>query len=233
MGPSGSGVTPGGFRDALRAQRFLLGELLVAGAILAAGYAGILPFSATPFLLVFGVVSLWARGDGARAVGLTVRSDWGRTVLLGIVAGIGYQGFSLYVAEPALARVTGRLPDVSLFAPLAGNVHFLLISLAVAWTLAACGEEFVFRGYLLTRVARALGGAPRAWLGALMVTSILFGVGHAYQGLSGMITAGLGGFVFGLLYLATGRNLWVSVVAHGTMDTVGFLLLFSGKYPGA
>jgi len=24
----------------------------------------------------------------------------------------------------------------------------------------------------------------------------------------------------------------VSVIAHGTMDTVGFLLLFLGKYPG-
>ena len=233
MGPSGFGVTPGRFRDALRAQRFLFPELLIATAILAAGYAGILPFSATPFLLVFGVVSLRLRGEGARAVGLALRSDWGRTVLLGIGVGIGYQGFSLYVAEPALARLTGRLPDVSLFAPLAGNVHFLVISLAVAWTLAACGEEFVYRGYLLTRLARALGGAPRAWLGALTVTSILFGVGHAYQGLSGVITAGLGGFVFGALCLATGRNLWVSVVAHGTMDTVGFLLLFLGKYPGA
>jgi len=233
MEPSGLGATPGGVRDALRAQRFLLPELLVAAAILAAGFAGILPFSATPFLLVFGVVSLWLRGEGARAVGLALRSDWGRTVLVGIGAGIGYQGFSLYVAEPAIARLTGRLPDVSLFAPLAGNVHFLLISLAVAWTLAACGEEFVYRGYLLTRLARALGGAPRAWLGALTVTSVLFGVGHAYQGLSGMITAGLGGLAFGLLYMATGRNLWVSVVAHGTMDTVGFLLLFLGKYPGS
>jgi len=233
MEPSGLGATPGGVRDALRAQRFLLPELLVAAAILAAGFAGILPFSATPFLLVFGVVSLWLRGEGARAVGLALRSDWGRTVLVGIGAGIGYQGFSLYVAEPAIARLTGRLPDISLFAPLAGNVHFLLISLAVAWTLAACGEEFVYRGYLLTRLARALGGAPRAWLGALTVTSVLFGVGHAYQGLSGMITAGLGGLAFGLLYMATGRNLWVSVVAHGTMDTVGFLLLFLGKYPGS
>ena len=232
MGPSGIGVTPGGFRDALRAQKFLLPELLVAAAILAAGYAGILPFSATPFLLVFAVVSLRLRGEGARAVGLAFRPDWGRTALVGIGAGIGYQGFSLYVAEPAIARLTGRLPDVSLFAPLAGNVHFLLISLAVAWTLAAVGEEFVYRGYLLTRIARMLGNTPRTWLGALAVTSILFGVGHGYQGVAGMISAGLGGFAFGLLYLVTGRNLWVSVIAHGTMDTVGFLLLYLGKYPG-
>src|SRR2546422_6183160 len=56
---------------------------------------------------------------------------------------------------------------------------------AVAWTLAAFGEEFVYRGYLLTRIARVLGDTPRAWLGALAVTSMLFGAGHAYQGVSG------------------------------------------------
>src|SRR5207247_5987304 len=207
MGPSGIGVTPGGVRDALRAQRFLVLELLVAAAILAAGFAAILPFSATPFLVVFGVVSLWLRGQGPRAVGLAFRSDWVRTVSVGIGAGIVYQGFSLYIAEPAIARLTGKLPDVSLFTPLAGNIHFLLISLTVAWTLAAFGEEFVYRGYLLTRIARALGGAPRAWLGALAVTSILFGARHAYQGLSGMITAGLGGCGFCVLYLATRRHI--------------------------
>src|SRR5260221_9246309 len=114
---AGIGVTPGGFRDALRGQQFLLAELLVAAAMLAAGFAGLLPFSATPFLLVIGVASLWLRGEGARAVGLTFRSDWARTVLVGIGAGMGYQGFSLFVVEPALARLTGRLPDVSLFAP--------------------------------------------------------------------------------------------------------------------
>jgi membrane protease YdiL (CAAX protease family) len=214
-------------------RRFLVPELIVAAVILAAGFAGVLPLSATPFLVVLGVVSLWLRGEGARAVGLAFRSDWGRTALRGIGAGIVYQGFSLYIAEPALARLTGKLPDVSMFAPLTGNVHFLIISLAVAWTLAACGEEFVYRGYLLRRIAQALGDTRRAPLGALMVTSVLFGAGHGYQGLSGVITAGLGGFAFGLLYLATGRNLWVSVIAHGTMDSVGFVLLFLGRYPGS
>jgi len=156
MEPSGIGATPGGVRDAVRAQRFLLPELLVATAILAAG-------SPAPAVQRDSVpcrrrchLSLAAWRRRAR-VGLALRSDWGRTLLLGIGAGIGYQGFSLYVAEPAIARLTGKLPDVSLFAPLAGNVHFLLISLAVAWTLAAFGEEFVYRGYLLTRIARVLG----------------------------------------------------------------------------
>src|SRR5438876_8538539 len=161
MEPSVGRVAPRGFRDALRTQRFLLPELLVAAAILAAGFAGIVPLGATPFLIIFGVVSLWLRGEGPRAVGLAFRSHWSRTVLVGSGAGIGYQCLSLYVAEPAIARLTGRLPDVSLFEPMAGNLHFLLISLAVAWTLAALGEEFVYRGYLLTRVAQVLGDWAR------------------------------------------------------------------------
>ena len=37
VGPSRIGATPGGVRDALRGQRLLLPELLVAAAILAAG----------------------------------------------------------------------------------------------------------------------------------------------------------------------------------------------------
>src|SRR5438128_12660067 len=101
MGPSSIGVTPGGFRDALREQRFLLPELLVAAAILVAGFAGILPFSATPFLVVVGVLSLWLRGQGPRAVGLAFRSDWVRPVSAGMGAGIVSQAFLLYVAEPA------------------------------------------------------------------------------------------------------------------------------------
>src|SRR5438034_7408347 len=72
-------VWPGGFRDALRARRLVLPELLVVAAMLAAGFAGMLPFSATPFLLVFGVVSLWRRGERPRAVGLAFCSDWGRS----------------------------------------------------------------------------------------------------------------------------------------------------------
>jgi len=59
-----------------------------------------------------------------------------------------------------------------------------------------------------------------------------FGIVHAYQGVSGMITTGLTGVVFGATYLASGRNLWAAIVAHGTLDTAGFLMMYAGVYPG-
>jgi uncharacterized protein len=40
------------------------------------------------------------------------------------------------------------------------------------------------------------------------------------------------GLLLGVIYLRTGRNLSVGIVAHGVSDTVDFLLIFLGKYPG-
>ncbi len=167
-----------------------------------------------------------------RGVGLRRDPGWWRIALIGITAGVGYQLLSLYLVEPLTARLIGRLPDVSMFAPLKGNVRLVLFYLAISWTLAGFGEEFVYRGYLLNRVAQLLGGSPRAWLVSLGASTVVFGLGHAYQGASGAIDTGLFGLLFGILYLLFGRNLWVVVIAHGVADTTAFVLLFFGRYPG-
>jgi uncharacterized protein len=65
-----------------------------------------------------------------------------------------------------------------------------------------------------------------------VLTSTLFGVVHLYQGTSGIIATGLSGLVFGASYLASGRDSWAPVIAHGVHDTVGFALIFLGRYPG-
>jgi membrane protease YdiL (CAAX protease family) len=65
-----------------------------------------------------------------------------------------------------------------------------------------------------------------------VATSVLFGVVHLYQGLSGIVATGITGLVFGGLYLASGRNLWACVIAHGVLDTAGFVMMYLGIYPG-
>jgi membrane protease YdiL (CAAX protease family) len=42
----------------------------------------------------------------------------------------------------------------------------------------------------------------------------------------------LSGLLLGLLYLASGRNLAVPVIAHAFSDSLDFLLIYLGKYPG-
>ena len=140
-----------------------IAELLIAILILVGGLVGIIPFSSTPFILLFGWLTLWLRGVRWRDVGMRRPTRWWSTLLLGVGIGISYQYFSLYIVEPLVARLTGRLPDVSQFAPLIGNTFFLFLSLVASWTLAAFGEELVYRGYLMNRVADLVGATRAGW----------------------------------------------------------------------
>jgi membrane protease YdiL (CAAX protease family) len=71
-----------------------------------------------------------------------------------------------------------------------------------------------------------------AWIVSLIVVHVAFGLAHAYQGITGILDEGLSGLLLGIIYLRTGRNLAVPIIAHGIEDTVDFLLIFFGKYPG-
>jgi uncharacterized protein len=207
-------------------------ELVIAIVLIIAGIAGYLWFAATPYLLVVGAMFLWWRGPGWRAIGLRRPASWPRAVLIAIGLA-GYQFASLYLVEPAIARATtGELPDVSMFRSLVGDERQLLFWLGASWTVAAFVEEMVYRGWLTARVAELARYSKRGWIVAVVVTSLLFGLAHLYQGISGVIATGLTGLIFGAAYLASGRNLWCAILAHGFTDTIGFMMIYLGVYPG-
>jgi membrane protease YdiL (CAAX protease family) len=66
---------------------------------------------------------------------------------------------------------------------------------------------------------------------SLLITSILVGLGHAYQGVTGMVNTGIVGSYLGMLYMCSRRNLWTSILTHGLYDTAAFVLLFFGFRP--
>ena len=111
---------------------------------------------------------------------------------------------------------------------LRGNVTALIFGLIVVWTLAAFGEELIFRGYLMNTLARILGNKKEGWIFACIINSILFGLGHTYQGISGVILLAIVGLLYALFYLGSGRNLWVPILMHGLYDTSAFIVIFLG-----
>jgi len=119
-----------------------------------------------------------------------------------------------------------------MFRSLHRNPKLTLAALAFVWTFAAFGEEMVYRGYLMNRVAGLFNSTRTAWVASLITVHVAFGLAHAYQGITGIIDEGLMGVLLGLMYLATGRNLAVSIVAHGIADTTDLALMFVGHYPG-
>ncbi len=203
----------------------------VAGLFVADVYHHIF-FSKTPYLFVLGWASLRLRGMKWKDVGFSRPKGWAKAFGVGITVGVAMELFELFISQPLLARWIGKMPDLSDFADVVGNLKLLLIYLALVWVLGALAEELVYRGYLLNRAAGLFRSPKVAWTVSLVVVSVAFGCAHLDQGSTGMVENISNGLLLGGLYLACGRNLAVPVIAHAFSDTLDFLLIYLGKYPG-
>lgn len=211
-----------------RERLWAVAELLVAGLlVVGANVVDVVPVSETPWLVALGWLSLRLRGRGWRSLGFRRPVRWITTVGVALASAVALQLLSEFVIEP----VTGR-PDLSDFRSLVGNLPASLGMLALVWTLAAFGEEMAYRGYVLERAAALGQYSSSAYITAMVVVSLLFGLGHFYQGPAGMIGSSVSGLLFGALYLAWGRNLWLPILAHGFSDTIGLALIYLGRAPG-
>jgi membrane protease YdiL (CAAX protease family) len=93
------------------------------------------------------------------------------------------------------------------------------VAIPLAFTAGFC-EEFLYRGYLLNLAASA---TKSLWLG-LLISSILFGFAHLYQGRKGVVGTSIIGLVFGLIFLAS-RSLFPGQFLHTAMDLNNLLAL--------
>jgi len=207
-------------------------ELALFVVIFWADGAGLIPLSKTPFLFLVAWASLRLRGSGWRAAGLNFDRRWLTLIGIGAIAGIAFWAFEFYVENPVLYRLTGRYPDLDTFADLVGNVRLLAILIALNLVLAAFGEEMVWRGYALPRVAEVMGGSTIAWAASIIAVNAAFGLAHLYQGESGTVQAAVQGVLLGLLYLATGRNLLAPIAAHFMANNCDFVMIYLGLHPG-
>jgi membrane protease YdiL (CAAX protease family) len=189
---------------------------------------GFIPIREVPFILICGWIFLRLRGRNWASVGLSRPENWSKTILLGIATATGLQLLSIFVTEPLITYFTHRPTDLSGFRPLVGNTRMLLVYLVLVWTLAAFGEELVYRGYLMNRIADFGNRSPLGWAIGLILVSFLFGIGHFYQGITGMIDTTVSSLVLGGLYFYTKLNLWAPILAHGFTNTIGILIIYWG-----
>jgi hypothetical protein len=85
--------------------------------------------------------------------------------------------------------------------------HFIAVSLT-----AGVVEEIVYRGFVLWYLSLLMP----LW-GAVIVSSVAFGLGHSYQGAIGGLRCGLVGLAFAILYVVTG-SIWLPIIAHAALD---------------
>jgi len=91
-------------------------------------------------------------------------------------------------------------------------------------TAGVC-EEVVYRGFLLHYLHVLPFHLSLTW--ALVVASVIFGIGHLYQGALGAVQTALIGLVLGAMFLLSG-NLLLPMVVHGLLDLRALALLPEG-----
>jgi membrane protease YdiL (CAAX protease family) len=98
--------------------------------------------------------------------------------------------------------------------------HEMIGLACVLVTVVAIVEETIFRGYLLLRFQAVTGNAGLS----VVLSSVIFALGHGYEGTAGMITIFFLGVIFALIYLWR-RSLVAPIVMHFLQDFAGLVLV--------
>ena len=173
---------------------------------------------------VFAAVAFMRAGIPVRRFGFESSFKPVRYLTLAAM-GVGLIQLLGFVLDPLLEWVFGESRELERFSGVAGSLTEFLRLMALNWTVAAFGEELVFRILLLRGIAFALGNSRSSFGIALVAQAVLFGLVHAYQGPAGIVGAAVNGLVFGGLTLAARGSIWPAAIAHGSSNTIGILAL--------
>ncbi len=174
------------------------------------------------------VLVVWQRGDGWISLGLLPPQSWVRTILMSVAFGTVIALSSTIFIEPLSERLTGAQLDLSALGPIRGNLTAALAWISAAWFVAATLEEIIFRGFMMRELARVLGTGFLANSLNIVTTSIVFGLAHWYQSRAGALSTGLISLLLGTLFIWNDFHLWLLILTHGVIDTVGILLIYVG-----
>jgi membrane protease YdiL (CAAX protease family) len=166
--------------------------------------------------LVFYFV--WRNREGLKSLGWTFGRG-GREVILGIAL-----FFPVFFAAGFLdtylrqAGFSAPATPVPAFLDVKGGGEIILAFIMVC--VVAVAEETIFRGYLLLRFQK---GLQMASFSAALLSSVIFSLGHGYEGTSGVITVGFIGLCFALVYQWRG-SLVAPMIMHFMQDFTGIVL---------
>ena len=168
-------------------------------------------------LLSLVLYFVWSNGEGFGALGWRWRNA-AREAAIGFILFVPFIVFSVLLSTGLHgAGLSGPQQAPSFLIPASGPQYLLSLFFLV---VVAVSEETIFRGYLLLRFG-ALTGRPVA---AVLISAVIFSLGHGYQGTAGVFGVGVLGIIFALVYLWRG-SLIAPVVIHFLQDFVGTVVV--------
>jgi membrane protease YdiL (CAAX protease family) len=163
----------------------------------------------------------WVGGVSAASLGLLTPRSWWISASLGG----GFISYFIYVglrqrpkAQKLRERMRGRGGDLLLPDTMRELRWFTFMC-----GLSGIAEECLYRGFLFSYVPLYLPHINRP--GLVILTSLVFGIGHAYQGRRGIVSTTVSGLIFGTLYV-TSANLLLPALVHSTGNLQAVLILW-------
>jgi len=172
--------------------------------------------------LTLGLLSWWLLdGRDLASLGLVPAAGGWQWLAIGVglvgVVVMILQMLSVLRNPEKLEQIRAEMGELSLLAPQSPAEDRRFAMLAV--TAGVC-EEILYRGMLLAVLIPVTGIWP-----AVALNAVIFGLGHAYQGLSGIVKTALVGLIMALLTVFSG-SLFVAILLHAVID------LASGRMVG-
>lgn len=158
-------------------------------------------------------------------IGLSKPDSWWQPLVIasGVFAAVLFLSIFL---RPLFLEISDP-PNISPLMVLRQNPALLLLALILIWINSAFLEELVFRAFLINGLDILLGrNTWSPWI-AVVISAVIFGLMHAWQGLSGVLMTTCIGLVFGATYLFNGRRIWALILAHGVIDTITLIKIYN------
>jgi membrane protease YdiL (CAAX protease family) len=169
-------------------------------------------------LLSLALYFVWSNYEPVRRIGLAARNIR-REILVGIALYLPFL-FLMTLIEAALLKAGFSAPErtiPSFLLPKTAPEYILAFFLV---TVVAVSEEAIFRGYLILRFANVTGSLSFS----VILSTLIFSLGHGYEGSAGVVAVGIMGFLFAIIYLWR-MSLIAPIVMHFLQDFIGIILI--------
>lgn len=187
-----------------------------------------LPFGYCIPVLLFAWLVLKISRENFSSTGFSRKGLTIQAFLTGAITAIFLFAFLYAVFFPLLHKFINLPPaDLGDIAKIKGNTGFYLFLLAMGWLVGGLYEEFIFHGFVFTRLEKILPG-KYATPAAFIICNLIFALYHLQLGTEGVITAFIAGCVYQALMLRYKRNMWYAIFCHAIYDTIALTYIYAG-----
>lgn len=181
-----------------------------------------------PTVVVLAIIalSLFFFKDTISSLGFKKPNKAHRMIIIVLLLALVWTIVQFSITLPLLNHLTGTAQNLSAYENLKGNIVNLLFLLFLTWTIAAFGEEIVYRGFLQHKIRHVVGNSFFAVALAVGISSGLFGLAHSEQGIVGIAVTFVDAVFFSIVKIKFSDNIWASILGHGFNNSIGLVTFF-------